>query len=266
MSTDPSEGATGQAPDQLEYPEGWQLPEKADRQVRPAVAALGGALALYGLRRRSVGGTALALAGGWLCYRGLGGREGLTRATDFRASERGAPDDAPAVERAVTIDADEAELRDLWRDPAQLDRIVGRFAEVSTADDGGDAEEAATEEETHLRWELEAPLGRTLTWETVVLEEPDDAIRFESLEGAPIRTDWTIEFEQAPADRGTEVHLRIRMAGPGGRLGRTALEHAAPLPKTLASEVLHRVKALAETGEVPSLEGNPSARGQGDLL
>jgi hypothetical protein len=38
------------------------------------------------------------------------------------------------------------------------------------------------------------------------------------------------------------------------------------VPDALASKALHRFKSLVETGEVPTLEANPSARGKGDLL
>jgi hypothetical protein len=38
------------------------------------------------------------------------------------------------------------------------------------------------------------------------------------------------------------------------------------VPETLASRALDRLKSLAETGEIPTLDRNPSGRGRGDLV
>jgi hypothetical protein len=38
------------------------------------------------------------------------------------------------------------------------------------------------------------------------------------------------------------------------------------VPRTITGEALDRFKSLAETGEIPTLERNSSARGSGDRL
>src|SRR4051812_25105093 len=51
----------------------------------------GGALALFGLSRRSLGGLALAAAGGSLIYRGISGHCSLYQALDINTVEPQAP-------------------------------------------------------------------------------------------------------------------------------------------------------------------------------
>ncbi|WP_280506943.1 hypothetical protein [Nocardia farcinica] len=57
-----------------------------------------------------------------------------------------------------------------------------------------------------------------------------------------------IEFAEAPADLGTEVTLRVTAPVPGLLTG------------AVAFKVLYRARALLQTGELPTLAHNPSAR------
>jgi hypothetical protein len=44
------------------------------------------------------------------------------------------------------------------------------------------------------------------------------------------------------------------------------MERLDLVPNAAAGKALRRFKSLVETGEMPTLEGNPSARGSGDPL
>ncbi|MFC4448254.1 SRPBCC family protein [Halorussus aquaticus] len=226
-----------------------------------AVTALGGTLVTVGLRRRSLGGAALALAGGWLLYRGVGGRarpsesKGATPRSEDRATETGTTSEATAVERSVTVRESPEDLYRFWRDSDLLTRIVGGFAEVSPAG-----------EDRH-RWVVSTPFGGSIEWETEVVEDrPGEFLRWKSTEGAPVPNEGSVRFRPAPADRGTEVTLTLRFDPPGGRVGRSAMNLLGVVPEALASKMLSRFKSLAETGEIPTLERNPSARGSGDWV
>ena len=234
-------------------------------------AVVGSALMAFGLRRRSLVGTAAALAGGWLVYRAVGGRGGTDRsragggggvsARERDASEAGASDagggaDETAVTRSVTVGVSPDEAYESWNDSETQARVFGGFADVTPAGEGD------------WRWEVDAPFGRSVAWETRTVEDrPGELVRWESSGGAAaVVPEGSVRFRPAPGDRGTEVTLRLRVAPPGGSLGRAALERLGVVPRTLASEVLYRFKSLVETGEIPTLEGNPSGRGRGDLL
>lgn len=213
-----------------------------------------------GLRRRSVCGAATALIGGGLCYWGISGRN---HASDlFRTStqtngeqhDAGATANATEIERSITIGKSADELSTLWRDPQQLTRIMGDFATVTSV------------EEDRQHWVVPLPLGR-LTWETRIVEErPGELLRWESLPGAALPNEGTVRFGSAPGDRGTEVTFWIRFDPPGGVLGDTAIKRLDIGPRLLADTVLRRCKSLAETGEIPTLAHNPSARGSGDTI
>jgi uncharacterized membrane protein len=231
---------------------------------RAGIAAFGGGLLFLGLRRRSVVGAAVALAGGWLSYRAIGGRgrpqrePGPKPGTDPGRDEHG-PEASPdsTVERSVVIDGSADELSAFVRDPENLDRVVDRFADVTSAG------------EDRQRWSLRAPgpLDRRLSWETEIVEEGSgERLRWEPAGGTALFDEWSMEFGPDPGDRGTKATLRVRFDPPGGALGGAGLERLDVVPGTIASETLDRLKSLVETGSIPTLEGNPSGRGRGDLL
>ncbi|SFC62607.1 Uncharacterized membrane protein [Halobiforma haloterrestris] len=232
------------------------------RWERVASAAVGGTLVVRGLRDRSLSGAATAAVGGALVARGLTGHSRLYRLLDADAGSMEAipivdEGQAPTVERSIIVGRPAEELAEYWRDPGHLDRIAGRFADVS-----GDP---AAEERHH--WRADAPLGRSLEWEALLVEdEPGDRLRWQSLEGAPIGYECTISFEPAPGDRGTLVDLEVEYDPPGGALGDAVLSRFGTPVELVAGESLRRFKSLAETGEIPSTEANPSGRGRGDLV
>ncbi|PSQ45562.1 polyketide cyclase/dehydrase [Halobacteriales archaeon SW_6_65_15] len=218
---------------------------------RIASAVLGGALLATGLRRRSLGGVAVALAGGWLLYRGVTGRSrsrdsspsGAATGTAEGTEGSMAQARETTVERSVTVGKPADELYDLWRDPEQLNRVLGDSVEVTA------------EGEDRQRWTVEGPASRSVEWE-----------RWESVEGSRLSSEGSVHFDSAPTDRGTQVTLRLRFDPPGGTLGETAMNLLGIVPETLASKALDRFKSLAETGEIPTLDRNPSGRGRGDVV
>jgi len=267
---------------------------------RVASAIVGGALLLVGLRRRSLGGVLAAIAGGLLLYRGVtGGRSrnqsktsgshltgashstdatdstdgsaslDATDSTDSAAStdatdatdstdagaSTGARSSKTAVERSVTVGKPAEGLYDRWTDPEQLNRVLG------------DAVEVTAEGDERQRWTVDGPLGRSVTWETRTVEDrPGEVLRWESVEDSRLSGGGEVRFQPAPGDRGTEVTLRLRFDPPGGRVGDAAMDRLGFVPETLVSTALDRFKSLAETGETPTLDRNPSARGQGDFV
>lgn len=234
--------------------------ERDGSRIRRFVGgALGGALLAAGIRRRSLGGAAASVAGGWLLARAVGGRDGLERALASAAGavreRRGSDAGGMDASRSVTVGEAADDLYERWRDPDTLSRIVGPVAEVSAVD------------EDRLRWSVDGPLGRRLEWETAVTEErPGELLRWESVEGATVPTEGVVRFRPAPEDRGTEVTLSVRFDPPGGAVGDAAAERLGFVPETFAGAALDRFKSLVETGEIPTLERNPSARGSGDLV
>jgi len=222
---------------------------------------LGTALVEYGRRQQSRRGTAVALGGGALVVRALGGPAWLKRVFTERnggVTERAATEPAAretAVSRSITIGASPDDLYESWRDPETFAEILGHFAEVTQLD--GD----------RFRWTVHGPYGQDIGWETHVVEtEPGHLVRWETPTDAVLPNEGTVRFQPAPGDRGTVVTLSVAFDPPGGTLGSAALEQFDIAPKTVAGVALDRFKSLVESGEVPTLDGNPSGRGAGDAV
>ena len=174
---------------------------------------------------------------------------GVNTAKGNKQEETGAADGVPVVERSITVEKPADELYRYWRDPRELSKILGKFGEV-TAVDGN-----------RMHWRMNVPLRRNMEWDTQIVEDrPGQVLRWESLEGAPLPNEGTLRFSPAPGDWGTEAMLCLRFDPPGGTLGNQAVKRLNIVPRLLTERVLRRFKSLAETGEMPTLERNPSAR------
>ena len=210
---------------------------------RVVCAAVGGKLVLDGLRRRSWRGVAIAIAGSELLRRGWTGHcrlyeaLGLSTVVDRELALPGAPDYAHQTEHRVMIEAKFPEfLYELWKQPETVGRIMEQFADVTWS--GPD----------RAHWRVKTPLGKSFEWEAWTVEDrEEESIRWESLPGAEIPSDGTVEFHRVPG-RGTEVVLRLRFDPPGGAIGDALAKLWGMSPATLAVRALDRFKELAERG------------------
>ncbi|WP_459193344.1 SRPBCC family protein [Halosimplex sp. J119] len=230
---------------------------------RAAAGLAGGALVLYGLTRRSIRGIAAVAAGGWLLNRALrgssgsstGGSGGSGNWSQRADTPTGTPIDAPEVQRSITIERPAEELYERWRDPDTHEQLWAHFAEV----------EQTGEDRQH--WALTGPRGTSVEWDAeVVAAEPGEYLRWKSLPGARIPNEGSVRFESSADGESTEVTLHMRFDPPGGQISSTLMDRLDLLPDAAAGTALRRFKSLVETGEIPTLERNPSGRGEGDLL
>lgn len=214
-------------------------------------AVSGGVLLGFGLKRGSLPGVAMTVAGGDLLVRGLTGHSVLYQLLGTKSSDGQQPGETreePEFTRSLTIQKPAEELYRQWRDPAQLSRIMGSEIEVTPAGDD------------QLHWAVKTPIGKTIEWDArITADEPGQRIAWQSEDGAPIANSGAVEFRSAPVDRGTEVILRLRFDPPGGALGDTVAKALGAAPAILVKNALRRAKSLAETGEIPTNAG-PAAR------
>jgi len=226
----------------------------ASRLKRPLLKAAGMVLLVRGLQQRSRRGAVTALTGSVLLVTSLGQNERIKQVLQSRTGVGGEAEE-PAFSRSVVVGRPAEELYETWRDPEQFSEIVGHFADVSETDDGD------------FEWTVHGPRGRDVSWETGIVEEtPGEVLRWETDEDAAIPNEGAVRFTPAPGDRGTVVTLSLRFDPPGGGVGNKALERLDAGPEMLVGTALDRFKSLAETGEIQTQEGNPSARGEGDLV
>ncbi len=214
----------------------------------------GGALLLAAARRGDWPGALLALAGVGMLYRGLSGNcpgytaLGISTTSAGEPDRPGARDDAPSVERWITIGKGRDELYALLEQPDVLTRMMEHVADVQV---DGDT----------MHWHMHGLFGRSLEWEARIVERrPGERLSWLSVPGAALRSEGSLALSAAPGGRGTVVSLQLAYSPPGGSLGGAAMKLLRVVPESVAMRALQRLKSLAETGEIPTSEFDPSGR------
>ena len=225
---------------------------------RWASAIGGGALALYGLTRGSLGGVGLALLGGTLIYRGATGHcnlydvMGVNTASDL--SGRSGAVSVPGgrgikVEKSVTVDRSPEELYRFWRNFENLPRFMNHLETVQVKD------------EKRSHWVAKAPAGTTVEWDAEIYNDKEnEMIAWRSLEGSDVDNAGSVHFQRAPGGRGTEVRVVLKYDPPGGVVGATIAKLFGEEPGQQISEDLRRFKQVMETGESATTLGQSSGR------
>jgi uncharacterized membrane protein len=130
----------------------------------------------------------------------------------------------------VTIGCQVERIEQFWRDPGQLSVVLGDIADVEAV--GRD----------RYRWRLRNEPA--IVWESELIPQAH-GVRFV---GTGDGNEIAVRYRPAPRDLGTEVTLWVQSPAP--RL----------LSGAAAFKVLYRLRALLQTGEVPTIQSNPSAR------
>jgi uncharacterized membrane protein len=224
----------------------------------------GGVLALAGARRRDLPGAVMVLAGAFLVDRGATGHCIAYEALGLSSDDEERPlqvvqQHGPAavldasrsvrVDLAVSIAGPREELFRFWRDLTNLPRVMRHLESVTVLDD------------THSHWKARSPGGGSVEWDAVIHNEvPDEIIAWKSVPGARVPNAGSVNFVDAPGGRATQVRVIIEYVPPGGRLGSVVARLLGEEPGQQVREDLRRFKALMETGEVPTTEGQPSGR------
>jgi uncharacterized membrane protein len=191
--------------------------------------ASGGALAIFGLTRRSKAGAALAAAGGALAL--LGSRVSTV------------PGQLTA-HSSVLLNCPREQAYQFWRDFENLPRFMRHLHSVNKT--GGQ----------RYQWTALGPLGARISWEAeIVTERENELISWRSLPGSEVEVDGSVEFRSAPADRGTIVEAVVIYRPPAGSLGKTVAGVFGKYPSFIMRQDLRRFKSLVEAGEVPTIEG-----------
>lgn len=220
------------------------------------VSLLGGtALALVGLKQGGIGGIALAAAGAMGVKRGA---TGVCEVYDaLGVSSAGRPGAAGQLEERTTVRLDHAVTigrprEELYRHWRKLENLPGIMTHL---------EEVTETSPTRSRWRAKAPLGTHVEWEAEITDDqPGERIAWRSVEGSTVANSGRVEFRDAPADRGTELAVRIEYAPPAGALGEAAAHVLGEVPRRQIPEDLRRFKRRMEAGEIPTTEGQPSGR------
>jgi len=188
----------------------------------------GGALAIYGITRRSPLGVALAAGGGTLALLG----------TNQRSQNR-----KPSTSTTILIGVSPREAYQFWRDFNNLPRFMNRLERVTVLDN------------RRSRWTAIGPMGRRISWETEITgERENEYIAWRSLPNSEIQVDGRVEFEEAPQGRGTFVRVRLEFT-PALGMSSTLANFLSKGADFAVRQDMRRLEALLETGEIPTIEG-----------
>jgi uncharacterized membrane protein len=217
---------------------------------------LGGtALGLFGLSRGSLGGLALAAAGGSLIYRGVTGHCGLYDKLDINTAPRLAPSTSiraghgVKVEESILVNRDAATLYRYWRNLANLGRFMQHLESVTEHD------------ERRSHWVARGPMGMRFHWEAEIINEKEnELIAWRSVDGSEVDTAGSVHFRELPHGRGTEMRVVLKYDAHAAQLGAPLARLLGESPRQQIHEDLCRFKQTMEAGEVATTEGQP--RGQ----
>ncbi len=114
-------------------------------------------------------------------------------------------------------------------------------------------------------WRVKLESGLSAQWTAIVSREiENEQISWKSTDDSEVQTNGTVWFMDATNGMGTVVGLNMDYKVPGGKLAEFFTSLTGEDPKTLTQINLKRFKALMETGEVPTIEGQADGR-EGEL-
>jgi len=161
---------------------------------------------------------------------------------------------AEKAKHAVTINRPIAEVYAFWRNFKNLPLFMK------------DLEEVEVLTPTLSRWTMEFNKNIAVCWDAeIIAESKNEMISWRSLPDSDVNQAGSVWFSEAVGKRGTVVRLSMMYTIPGGRFTELATKLAGEDPNSLIEINLRRMKALMETGEIPTTEGQPSGRDE-DLM
>jgi len=219
---------------------------------RKISAVAGAALVALGLTRRGVGGWVMAGIGGSLLARGATGHCFGYEALGIDTNDAPSPEPEEYYSRGIhvtqvlTINKSPVECYEFWRNFENLPRFMHHLESVKVLD------------EKRSHWVAQGPAGYKVEWDAEIInEEPYALIAWRSLEGADVDNTGSVRFVPAANDRGTEVKVVMDYIPPAGRVGAAIATLFGKNADHQIREDLRRFKRIMETGEVPTIEGQP---------
>jgi uncharacterized membrane protein len=155
----------------------------------------------------------------------------------------------PRLRKAITINRSPEELYSFWHDFSNLPRFMKHLKSVR----------ATGEKRSH--WVARGPAGAAVEWDAEITEDrPNEQIAWRSLEGADVDNSGSVQFKRGPRGRGSVIRVEMEYRPPAGRLGSAIAWLFGQEPEQQVEDDLRHFKQLMETGEIPTIEGQPRGR------
>jgi uncharacterized membrane protein len=233
---------------------------------RAISAAVGGLFVASGLKKRGLGGLALALVGAELVRRGATGHCMLYDAIGFasdvdrdgngngahRSDVRSAAATVNArksikVERTITIAKPATEIYEFWRNFSNLPQVLDHLESVTDLGNG------------RSHWVAKGLGGTRVEWDAEIVNDiPGELIAWKTVGQPDVAHAGSVHFKSVGS--GTEVKFVMDYEPPAGRLVAVAAKVMGESPDQKVRSDLKRLKMLFETGEVATTDGQTSGR------
>ncbi|MGE5568632.1 MAG: SRPBCC family protein [Rhodospirillales bacterium] len=210
----------------------------------------GGAAVLWGLKRRSLAGSAVALAGANYFLRGVAGDRNVLEFLGVDLFLRGCLPYGRGIKmrRSVTIGRSQEELYRYWHNFENLPRFMKHVKSVRVLDG------------RRSHWIVTAPAGQAVSWDAEIIADRTPELIGWRASGGGIDHAGSVRFEKAPGERGTVVRVQLQYNPAGGRITASIAKLFGEEPDQQIHDDLLRFKQLMEVGEIVTTEGQPSGR------
>ena len=198
----------------------------------------GSVMLIGGLRR---GRLPLIIGGGALLYRGT---TGFCPVYDVL---NGDSTHGLQIEESITIHKSVEDVYRMWRQIENLPRFMSHLKSVTSKN----------ERQSHWIANIPAPFG--LEWDAEITDEQENKkIAWRSLPGSSIHHAGAVFFHPVPARNSTAVKLIFSCVPSAGSIGGAMAKLLAILTEQQIREDLRAFKAVTESGEKPTITGQPS--------
>jgi uncharacterized membrane protein len=157
------------------------------------------------------------------------------------------------VKYSLLVSRSPEEVYSFWRNFQNLPKFMVHLESVQVLEDP-----------RRSHWVAKAPGGKKVEWDAEMTEDRrNELIAWKSDNDSAVENSGNVQFERAPGNRGTIVKVELKYSPPGGMLGVAVAKLFGEEPQQQVEDDLRHFKQLIETGELPTIKGQPSGRSQG---
>jgi uncharacterized membrane protein len=213
-------------------------PVNVGNNERMFSAIAGGALAVYGLRRASLGGLLIAGIGAALGYRGITGNCQLYEklGIDAGGARRNVGNLGVKIDKEIVVNAPAERLYGIWRNFQNLPKILSQVEKVEILSPN------------RSRWTLAAPVS--ISWEAELINDKlNELIAWRTDGNQWVNHAGSVTFE--PIGSGTtRVHVSLQYDPPGGQIGHAVASLFAEDAGSKVEHDLANFKRAVEEGRL----------------
>lgn len=145
------------------------------------------------------------------------------------------------VRKTIAVNKPPDEVYAFWREIENFPRFMDAVESVERLD-------ASTS-----RWRVKGPAGTAVEWTAEMTEDPAERrISWKTVGDTASPNGGSVFFRFGPRGEGTALTVDLTYDPPAGRAGEWAALLGGREPSQQLSRDLRRLKALLETGEVPT--------------